>query len=136
MSNSAGVEFLRRQLAAVETERKKVQEAAAKLPQLDAEVQAIKLLLSKYTGEVEPQYATTPQSALYSSDGPSISDLAYQALMEAGKPQNTEQLLSFLASHGKKTSSATLRSMIYGKAKRGKLFKTVHPGVYGLKEWQ
>ena len=135
MNSNAGIEFLKSKLATVEIERKKVQAAVARLPKLDTEVQAIKLLLATYTGETD-QYPSTDQSPLYSSQGNSVSSLVYRALTEAGKPQKTEALLAFLASHGKQTTSATLRSTIYMRVKSNKLFKVVAPGVYGLKEWQ
>ena len=135
MNSNAGIEFLKRQLDTAETERTKVQAAVARLPKLDAEVQAIKLLLATYTGETD-QSPSTDQSPLYSSQGNSVSSLVYRALTEAGMPQKTEELLAFLASHGKQTTSATLRSTIYMRVKSNKLFKVVAPGVYGLKEWQ
>ena len=135
MSTVAGIEFLKGDLIAVESERRKIQAAMARLPQLDAEYQAIKLLLAKHTGETGKLPYTAPPSQ-YVTPGNSVSSLVVRALKEAGKPQKTEQLLAFLESHGKPTSSATLRSTIHQNAKRGKVFKSVTPGLYGLVEWQ
>jgi len=135
MSKDAGIDFLKHQLAAVEAERKKLEAAVAKLPQLEAEAQAIKLLLSKYGGKDIDQTTVAPQAALYSPPGPSVCALALRALSEAGKPQTTTQILASLASHGKVTTSATLRSTILINAHKNKLFKVYAPGVYGLKEW-
>lgn len=139
MSKAAAIDFLREQLVAGENERKKVllaiQAAQARLPQIDAEVQAIKLLLGKHTGEIDRQPRSTQSTANSALNG-SVSSLVHRALTEAGKPQRTEQLLAFLQSHGKPTTSATLRGTIHQNAKVGKLFKSVTPGVYGLIEWQ
>lgn len=139
MSKMAAIAFLKDQLTSVENERKKVQAevavAMAKLPKLEAEAQALKLVLAKHTGETD-RLPHPSQPALYSSTGGSVSSLVIRALTEAGKPQKTEQLLAFLASHGKRTTSATLRSTIHQSAKRGKVFKSVTPGLYGLIEWQ
>ena len=134
MSKIAGIEFLKEQLIAVENEKKKLQAALARLPQLDAEVNAIKLLLAKHAGEVH-QLPIPSQEARRGrpvSAEPSISKFIIQALTEAGKPQRTEQLLAFLASHGKQTHGHTLRSTIH----QSRLIKSVTPGVYGLVEWQ
>lgn len=134
MSKIAGIEFLKEQLISVERERREIQEAMAKLPQLDAEAQAIKLLLAKHAGE-KHRLAATPPVIRHSgamNGEPSISKLVLRALTEAGKPQTSAQLLAFLASHGKQTQSHTLRSTIH----QGKLFRSVTPGVYGLVEWQ
>ena len=135
MSKIAGVEFLKEQLIAVERERKELQDAVARLPQLDAEVQAIKLLLAKHAGDKHRLPVTVPvaKPAAPINGEPSLAQLVVRALTEAGKPQNTAQLLGFLASHGKSPARGTLRSTIH---QRGKLFKSVSPGVYGLVEWQ
>jgi len=137
MSKTAAIEFLKEQLASSENERKRIQALVARLPQIEAEIQATKLLLSKHTGEPHQLPLTSqPTQHLDPIDAASsISKLIIRALTEAGKPQRSEELLAFLASHGKQTSSATLRSTIYQYAKRGKLFKAVRPGVYGLLEW-
>lgn len=140
MSKAAAIEFLKEQLLASEGERKKIlaaiQNAQARLPQLDAEINATKLLISKHTGEPHqlPLSAKPIQQEEHLGEG-SIASLIFKALSEAGKPQRYEQLLAFLASHGKSPSSATLRSTIHQYVKRGKLFKAVRPGVYGLLEW-
>jgi len=136
-SKIAAIEFLKEQLATAEGEHRKIRAVMARLPQLDAEIQAIKLLLAKHTGEKEVDRAvpSTP-STLYPAQSGSVTSLAHRALREAGKPQKTEQLLSFLASHGKETSSATLRSAILNNAKRGRLFRVVGPGIYGLLDSQ
>jgi hypothetical protein len=133
-SKAAGIEFLKERLVSAENEQKKAQAAqaiAARLPQLDAEIQAIKLLL---TTHAEGAGIDTPprsiQSTPYSGQGLSVSTLVRRALAEAGKPQKTEQLLAFLASHGKPTSHATLRSTIYQQ--KGKIFRSISPGVYAL----
>lgn len=131
MSKMAAIEFLKDQLASVENERKKVQAAMARLPQLDAEAQAIMLLLTKHSGETDKLPHST-QIAPYSANGGSVSNLVIRALTEAGKPQTTGQLIAFLASHGKQTTSATLRSTIYMKKNRP--FKVISPGLYGLVE--
>ena len=123
MNKQAGIEFLRNQLASVESERKK----------LDAEEQAIRLLLAKHAGTERSESLPRPKTVYsysFVNGGESISSLTVQALKEAGKPQRTEQLLAFLASHGKKTSSATLRSTIY--MKKGKVFTVISPGLYSL----
>ena len=142
MGKAAAIEFLREQLVASESERKKVQTAIqtaqARLPQIEAEIQATKLLLAKHTGEPHQlPIASQPTRHLDPIDAvSSISRLIVKALTEAGKPQRTEQLLAFLASHGKRTTSATLRSTIHQSVKKGKLFKSATPGVYGLLEWE
>lgn len=138
MSKTAAIEFLKEQLAASENERKKMQALIARLPQVEAEIQATKLLLAKHTGEPHQlPFASQPTQHLDPIDAvASISKLIVKALNEAGKPQKTEQLLAFLASHGKRTTSATLRSTIHQSMKKGKLFKSVLPGVYGLLEWE
>ncbi|MDO8358154.1 MAG: hypothetical protein Q7U76_17390 [Nitrospirota bacterium] len=129
MSKAAAIEFLEEQLINAE-----------------AEVQAIKLLLARHKGmrsgvNHAPQPAPLPRpstSSLYeefSGASRSVADLVRQALDEANKPQRTEQLLAFLASHGKTATSATLRSAIHQYIKRGKRFKSVAPGLYGLIEW-
>ncbi len=134
MSKMAGIEFLKEQLIAVENERKKLQEAITKLSQLDAEAQAINLLLAKHAGETHklPIPAQAARRGRPMNGEPSISTLIIRALTEAGKPQKTEQLLAFLASHGKHTHSHSLRSTIH----QSKLIESVTPGVYGLVEWQ
>jgi hypothetical protein len=102
----------------------------------EAEVQALKLLLARYRVQKVPN--TPPQRPAhfpsYSANGGSVSDVVHRALIEAGKPQKTEQLLAFLASHGKPTTSATLRSTIYQFTKQGKRFKRISPGLYDLAE--
>ena len=142
MGKAAAIEFLREQLHACETEHKKilaaVQTAQARLPQIDAEINATKLLLSKHTGEPSQlMFSSHPaQRTEPSAEGPSIATLILKALTEAGKPQRYEQLLAFLATHGKHPKNATLRSTIHLYLKRGKLFKKVRPGVIGLREWE
>jgi len=133
MSKMAAIEFLKEQLIAIEDERKKLQEAIARLSQLDAEVQAINLLLAKHSGEKHrlPSATQILRSENAVTSGTSISKLIIRALTEAGKPQRTEQLLAFLGSHGKQTHGHTLRSTIH----QSKLIKSVTPGVYGLVEW-
>lgn len=137
MSKTAAIEFLKEQLAASENERKKMQELIARLPQIEAEIQATKLLLAKHTGGPRQlPLASQPTQHLDPIDAvSSIATLITRALTEAGKPQRSEQLLAFLASHGKRTSSATLRSTIHQYVKKGKVFKSVRPGLYGLIEW-
>jgi hypothetical protein len=119
MSKAAAIEFLEEQLIAAE-----------------AEVQAIKLVLARHRGMkgVNPSPRPIPSHS-YVPTGGSVADLSHRALHEAGKPQTTGQLLAFLASHGKRTTSATLRSSIYQFTKQGKKFKRVAPGLYGLAEW-
>jgi hypothetical protein len=133
MSKIAGIEFLKEQLIAVENEKKKLQAALARLPQLDAEVQAIKLLLAKHAGETNQLPLSSQEARTVSpvNAGTSISKLIVRALTEAGKPQRTEQLLAFLASHGRPTHGHTLRSTIH----QSKIIKSVTPGLYGLTEW-
>ena len=139
MSKTAAIEFLKAQLVAVESDRKKTLAAIAaaqvRFPQLDAEVQALKLLLAKHTGEANQLPPSSP-SIQQPTSGDSVASLAVRALTEAGKPQTTAQLLGFLKSHGKETTSATLRSTIYHSAQKGKLFKVVSAGVFGLIEWE
>lgn len=139
MSKTAAIEFLKSQLVAVESDRRKtlaaIQAAQARLPQLDAEMQALKLLLAKHTGEAN-QLPSSPSLIQQSTSGESVASLAVRALKEAGKPQTTAQLLGFLASHGKMATSATLRSTLHQRAQKGKLFKAVSPGVFGLLEWE
>lgn len=140
MSKAAAIEFLKEQLLASESERKKVlaaiQTAQSRLPQLDAEISATNLLISKHTGEPRqlPLSVKPAQQENHLVEG-SIAMLIFKALSEAQKPQRYEQLLAFLASHGKHPSNATLRSTIHQYVKRGKLFKSVQPGVCGLLEW-
>lgn len=136
MSKSAAREFLKEQLATAETEQKRLQAAVARLPLLEAEIQACKLLLEKLSGgmRIEPPSRSTHTAPSFSAQGDSISSLVQRALTEANKPQTTAQLLAFLASHGKRTTSATLRSTIY--MKKGKLFNVISPGLYGLIGWE
>ncbi|MEK6761289.1 MAG: hypothetical protein AABY96_01130 [Nitrospirota bacterium] len=141
MSKAAAIEFLKEQLVAGETERKKtqtsIQTSQARLVQLDAEIQATKLLLAKHTGDKE-QLTFPTQSTQYqvpADSGTSVSRLVIQALTESGKPLKTDQLLTFLSRHGKQTSRATLRSTLHLNAKKGTL-KPISPGLYGLSEWQ
>ena len=138
MSKTAAIEFLKEQLVASENERKKIQSLIARLPQIDAEIQATKLLLSKHMGgQHQLPLAPQPTNRLDPiSDGSSIAQLIVRALTEAGKPQRSEPLLAFLASHGKHPKSATLRSTIHQYVKKGKVFKSVKPGLYGLLEWE
>jgi hypothetical protein len=133
MGKAAGIEFLKEQLVAAEGQRKELQEALTKLPQVEAKIQAINLLLAEHSGE-KTRLPSAPQGDRSASplNGESISKLTVRALTEAGKPQRTEQLLAFLASHGKQTQRHTLRSTIH----QSKLIKSVQPGVYGLIEWQ
>lgn len=138
MNKGAAIEFLRDQSVAVESERRKIvatiQAAQSKLPQLDAEMQALKLLLAKHTGEANQLPLSSHPIHQLVMD--SVASLVVRALTEAGKPQTTAQLRSFLLSHGKQTSPATLRGTILERAKKGRLFKTISPGVYGLIEWK
>jgi hypothetical protein len=142
MSKTAAIEFLKHQLAEVqktyEMERRKMQEMMSRLPSLEAEANAIKLLLSKHAGTQD--HVRPPSQTIRSLDPidavSSVSRLSVRALTEAGKPQTTAQILGYLASHGKQTSSATLRSTIYMSAKRGRIFKVISPGLYGLIEWK
>ncbi|OGW51478.1 MAG: hypothetical protein A2V62_09975 [Nitrospirae bacterium RBG_19FT_COMBO_58_9] len=142
MGKAAAIEFLREQLLACEAEQRKIhvtiQAAQARLPQIDAEIHAAKLLLSKHTGQPSQLTFSSPplQRADQLAEGPSIATLMLKALTEAGKPQRYEQLLAFLATHGKHPTNATLRSTIHQYLKRGKLFKAVRPGVIGLLEWE
>ena len=135
MRNVAGIEFLKEQLVSVESQWKEVQDAISKLPELEAEMQAIKLLLAKHSGgKQQPTLSShVDLSNGHATATLSVAKLVLKALTEAGKPQSSAQLLTFLASHGKNTNSGTLRSTIY---QRDKLFKSVKPGVYALKEWQ
>ena len=126
--NVIGIEFLKHKLIIVETKRNKIQEKITELQKLDNEIQAIKFLISKYMGKTELIYPI-----LYEM---SISSFVYKFLSDIGKPQTTKELLVFLASKGKQTTSATLRSTIYGMVKRDKLFKVISPGLYGLKDWK
>lgn len=142
MGKTAAIEFLREQLLACEAEQKKIhatiQAAQARLPQIDAEIHATKLLLSKHTGQPS-QLTLSPQASQRAdlvAEGPSIATLILKALTEAGKPQQYEQILAFLATHGKHPTNATLRSTVHQYLKRGKLFKAVRPGVIGLLEWE
>ena len=139
MSKTAAIEFLKAQLVAVESDRKKtlaaIVAAQAKFPPLDAEMQALKLLLAKHTGEANQLPSSSP-SIQQPTSGDSVASLAVRALMEAGKPQTTAQLVGFLTSHGKKTTSATLRSTLHHRAQKGKLFKVISPGVFALLEWE
>ena len=141
MSKAAAIEFLREQLVVGENERKKthaaIQTSQARLVQLDAEIQATKLLLARHTGDKE-QLTFPAQSTQYQSTvdgGTSVSKLVVQALTESGKPLKTDQLLAFLLRHGKQTSRATLRSTLHLNAKRGTV-KPISPGLYGLSDWQ
>ena len=119
MGKAAAIEFLEEQLIAAE-----------------AEVQAIKLVLARHRGLKVSSLPSRPTSTpSYSAMGGSVADLAHRALKEAGKPQTTEQLLAFLGTHGKRTTSATLRSSIYQFVRQGKRFKRVAPGLFGLAEW-
>ena len=138
MGKAAAIEFLREQLQDCETEREKILAAQARLPQIDAEINATKLLLSKHTGEPSQlMFSSQPaHRADPSAEGSSIATLIIKALTEAGKPQRYEQLLAFLATHGKHPTNGTLRSTIHQYLKRGKLFKGVRPGVIGLLEWE
>ena len=142
MGKAAAIEFLREQLLACEAEQKKIhaaiQAAQARLPQIDAEIHATKLVLSKHTGQPSQLTLSSqpPQRTALLAEGPSIAMLILKALTEAGKPQRYEQLLAFLATHGKHPKNATLRSTIHQYVKRGKLFRPVRPGVIGLLEWE
>ena len=119
MSKAAAIEFLEEQLVAAE-----------------AEVQAIKLVLARHRGSkaANPQPRPILAHSLPPTGG-SVADLSHRALYEAGKPLTTAQLLAFLATHGKRATSATLRSSIYQFTKHGKRFKRVAPGLFGLAEW-
>lgn len=123
MSKAAAITFLEEQLQVAE-----------------AEVQALRLVLERYRGGAKEASASivrkSPQTSMYSQGGQSVGDMVHRALHEAGKPQTTAQLLSFLASHGKTTSSATLRGSIHQFIKQGKRFKAIAPGLYGLIEWK
>jgi hypothetical protein len=138
MSKTAAIEFLKEQLAASEHERKKIEALIARLPQIEAEIQATKLVLAKHTGSMQQISlpSQTRPSAHPADAVSSVSRLTVQALTEAGKPQTTAQLLGFLASHGKQTTSATLRSTIWLLANKGRLFRVIHPGLYGLVGWE
>jgi hypothetical protein len=119
MSKAAAIEFLEEQLL-----------------QAEAEVKAIKLVLARHKEAKPTDTLSPPPAASHSGVGKSVADITHRALIEAGKQQTTEQLLAFLATHGKPTSSATLRSSIYQFVKIGKRFKRIAPGLYGLIEWQ
>lgn len=123
MDKTAGIEFLKDRLIAVEIERK----------QLEAEVQAINLLLAKHAG-AKPKapiasHVTRPTAK--AKGGPSISSLIQKALMEAGKPQTTAQLQSFLVTHGRIIKNSSLRSTIH----QSRWIESMEPGIYGLVEW-
>lgn len=135
MNKVAGIEFLQEQRIAVERERKELQAAIAKLPQLDAEIQAIDLLLAKHVGEKHrlniDHSASRPPTPPPTNGELSIAKLTFRALTEAGKPLTSAQLLAYLASHGRTSVKGnTLRSTI----NQSKLMRSVTPGVYGLVE--
>jgi len=142
MGKAAAIEFLKAQLIASENDRRKaqvtIQEAQARLVQLDAEIQATKLLLAKHSGDKEQLPLPTQQTKYLVPVGgvSSVSKLVVQALTESGKPLRTDQLISFLARHGKQTSRATLRSVIHHSAKKGMMLRSFSPGLYGLSDWQ
>ena len=133
----AGIEFekcLREQLVVFESQRKALQDAIAKLAQVEAKIQAINLLRAEHSGEKHPLPIAPKvmRSGGHASSGPSISKLIVRALTEAGKPQTSAQLLAFIASHGRTVKNSSIRNIIH----QSKLLQSVTPGVYGLVEWQ
>ncbi len=120
-----------------EKEFRRLQEAVAQIPKIQADLSALERSLAILKGEEipEPAIIASKLPKVHIPTGNTIPGMVHQVLKEAGKPLTIDQMLPLIVARGRQVGKLTLMSVIYRCVKKEQFFRLVSRGTFGLLEW-
>ena len=116
-----------------EKELERLRTEVATIPRVQTDLAALERTLAILQGEEPPEPSV--ESGANEETSKSIPSLAYSVLKDTGKPMTGDDMYAAFTARDREVTKSSLLGALYRNVKKGRLFRLVSSGTFGLLEW-